>query len=189
MKLQLTDSNLKKLERVLSIKKRVQRYRFVILIILFFVVIPILFLKIFATTTDNRNWFIGLSVLGLILILRSWFGQLASLKKVSHSFITTFNNEADLLKITTADGVLHTFSKQNSSFNIESGTPFYWGDLYGSVFSPAFFEYDWSTPEKSIYKMQVNNEHFVIQPTLFEDYKALALEIIEVAKVCKAITH
>ena len=98
-------------------------------------------------------------------------------------------NEADLLKITTADGVLHTFSKQNSSFNIQSGTPFYWGDLYGSIFSPAFFEYDWSTPEKSIYKMQVNNEHFVIQPTLFEDYKALASEIIEVAKVCKAITH
>src|SRR6187455_2969663 len=107
MKLQLTDNNFKKLERVLSIKKRVQRYRFVILIILFFVVIPILFLKIFATTTDNRNWFIGLSVLGLILILRSWFGQLASLKKVSRSFITTFNNEADLLEITTADGVLH----------------------------------------------------------------------------------
>ena len=72
MKLQLTDNNFKKLERVLSIKKRVQRYRFVILIILFFVVIPILFLKIFATTTDNRNWFIGLSALGLILILKQF---------------------------------------------------------------------------------------------------------------------
>ena len=187
MKLQLTEENLKKLNSILSIKKRVQRYRFAILIILFFIVSPILFLKVFTTTTDSRNWFIGLSVLGLILILRSWFGLLASLKKVSRSFITMFNNEADLLEITTADGALHTFSKQSSSFNIEAGTPFYWGDLYGSIFSPAFFEYDWSTPEKSIYKMQVNNEHYVIQPTLFEDYKALALEIIEVVKVCKPV--
>jgi hypothetical protein len=189
MKLQLTDDNFKKLEKILSIKKRVLRYRLVILILLFLIIIPLLFFKYYEHTPENRNGFIALSVFGLLLILRAYFGPLSSVQKVLRSFITVFNNEGSILQITTADGLLHSFSKHNTSFDIVTGTPFYWGDLYGSIFSPPFFEYDWSVPEKSIYKVKLNNENYIIYPALFTDYKALALEIIDVSKECKAVTH
>jgi len=183
----LTNENLKKLHRILSIKKRVQKYRLTILIILFLVVIPLIYFTLIEHTTNNRNWFIGLSALGLFLILRSRFGQLATFNRVEHIFITDIDNEENLLEVTTADGVMHRFPKQSTNFKIETGTPFYWGDLYGSLFSPTFFEYDWSTPEKSIYQMHLNNEHYVLQPSLFEDYNDLALDMIDVAKTCRTV--
>jgi len=181
----LTHENLTKLHRIISIKKRVQKYRLVILIILFFVLSPFIYVKFIEHTPYNRNWFIGISALGLFLILRSWFGQLASFNRVEHTFITDLDNEENLLEVTTADGVMHRYPKQSTNFKIETGTPFYWGDLYGSLFSPAFFEYDWSTPEKSVYQMHLNNQHYVLQPSLFEDYDDLAVDMIDVAKTCR----
>ena len=105
----LTNENLKKLHRILSIKKRVQKYRLTILIILFIVVIPLIYFTLIEHTTSNRNWFIGLSALGLFLILRSRFGQLATFNRVEHTFITDIDNEENLLEVTTADGVMHRF--------------------------------------------------------------------------------
>lgn len=185
----LTDENFVKLKKILSIKKRVSNYRMVIISLLFLVVVPTCFSKYYEHTPANIRGFIILSAFGLILIVREYFGPFSSVRRVFKTFITVFNNEGGLLVITTADGAGHSFPKRNTSFHIAAGAPFYWGDLYGNLFSPAFFDYDWSVPEKSIYRIKLNNEKYVIQPSLFKSYEDIALEIINVSDACKPATQ
>jgi hypothetical protein len=130
----LTNENLKKLHRILSIKKRVQKYRLTILIILFIVVIPLIYFTLIEHTTNNRNWFIGLSALGLFLILRSRFGQLATFNRVEHIFITDIDNEENLLEVTTADGVMHRFPSKAQILKLKQAHRF-----IGAICMEAFF--------------------------------------------------
>ena len=185
----LTDENFVKLEKILSIKKRVSNYRLVIISLLFLVVIPVCFSKFYEHSPENIRGFIILSIFGLILIVREYFGPFSSVRKVSKTFIGTFSNEDDFFAITTPDKVVHSFPKRNTSFHIATGAPFYWGDLYGNLFSPSFFDYDWSAPEKSIYRIKLNNEQYVIQPSLFNNYEDVALEIMNVLDACKAVAQ
>ncbi|MEP6845294.1 MAG: hypothetical protein ABI861_04800 [Panacibacter sp.] len=183
----LTDENFVKLEKVLSIKKRVSIYRLIIIAVLFLVVITICFYKYYQHDQDNTRTFIIVSSLALIMTLREYFGPFSSIRKVTKNFITALSNEREVIAITTADKVVHSFLKLSTSFNIVTGAPLYWGDLYGNLFSPDFFAYDWSVPEKSIYRIKLNQEKYIICPAVFDDYKEIAREILNLSGECQPL--